>query len=87
MFDQERPDLVVSDVVLAGGMTGVEVVNAVRARDACVPALFMSGYSDAVFRNEEKLPEGVELLPKPFGIDDLAAQLRTLAETTASPAH
>lgn len=80
MFDEERPDLVVSDVVLAGGMTGVDVVNAVRARDACFPALFMSGYSDAVFRNEEQLPEGVELLPKPFGIDELAAQLRTLGD-------
>jgi PAS domain S-box-containing protein len=83
MFDEERPDLVVSDVVLAGGMTGVDVVNAVRARDARFPALFMSGYSDAVFRNEEHLPEGVDLLSKPFGIDELAAQLRALAEAPA----
>lgn len=87
LFRSVRPELVLSDVVLAGTMTGVDAVNAIRALEPTVPVLFMSGYSEAVFREQQQLPEDSGLLAKPFGLVELEARLAALAPNavTASP--
>ena len=74
-FD-ETPDidLVVSDVGLPGGMNGREVTEALRARRPGLPILFISGYSGDI------LPPGVEVLGKPFDLDDLARRVLGMLE-------
>jgi PAS domain S-box-containing protein len=78
LFRSLRPELVLSDVVLAGAMTGVDALNAIRTMDPEIPALFMSGYSEAVFRGQTSLPADVGLLPKPFGLAELEERLAAL---------
>lgn len=83
LFRSLRPELVLSDVVLAGSMTGVDAVNAIRAIDPGVPALFMSGYSESVFRGQQHLPADVGLLAKPFGLAELEERLAALPRRSA----
>src|SRR5262249_18831323 len=65
-----RLDLVFSDVMMPGGMTGLDMAIAVRARRPSVPGLLTSGYS-APF-SQEAAKRGLLLLPKPFSLETLA---------------
>lgn len=71
----EPPDLLLTDVVMAGG-GGVELVRRLRARLPLVRVLYMTGY----LANEQArvaLERGTEpLLPKPFSSDQLVAAVR-----------
>ena len=67
-------DLVRSDVMMPGGMNGVELAREIRRRRADLPVLLTSGYAEAVA--QEANAEGVHLLPKPYQIGQLSAALR-----------
>jgi PAS domain S-box-containing protein len=76
-FDQltDRPDLVVTDVVMPG-MGGRELAERLKSRHPPLRVLFMSGYtSDEVLRQgiEE---EAVHFIQKPFTPDGLARKVR-----------
>lgn len=91
ILDQEGGgvELLLTDVVMPG-MTGLELVDAVRERHPGVRPLLMSGYADDVVAErrradqgdggtDERFPGGVERLQKPFGIPELLAAVeRTL---------
>jgi len=69
-----RPvDLVRSDVMMPGGMSGVDLVREIRRRRSDLPVLLTSGYAEAARDHADT--EGVSVLPKPYRIDDLAAAL------------
>jgi PAS domain S-box-containing protein len=75
---REGHELVVSDVVLACGESGIDLVRTLRERAPGVRALFISGYSEEAFRSRAPLEDPVELLPKPFGLAELGARLEAL---------
>jgi PAS domain S-box-containing protein len=64
-------DLMLSDVMMPGGLNGVELAREVRRRRPHLPIILASGYSEGVRREAERA--GVPLLPKPFNLDTLAA--------------
>jgi PAS domain S-box-containing protein len=71
----ERYDLLISDIVMPGGMSGVDLARAARARDARLPIVLTSGYAG------ERLGEGAEalawpLLRKPFRAEQLGLAVR-----------
>lgn len=70
-------DLLLSDVVLPGGMSGPDLAQDVLARHPGLKLLFMSGYADSATR-KTPLPDGAELLPKPFRKSDLAQRVHGL---------
>jgi two-component system NtrC family sensor kinase len=72
-----RIDILFSDVVMPGGMNGVELVAEARRLRPGLRVLLTSGYSASV--NARQLPPDVPLLAKPYRRDDLAAKLRLLA--------
>ncbi len=72
-----RIDLLLSDVVLPGGVSGPDLVEQVRHRYPGIKVLFMSGYPDAPHRRGP-LVENTELLGKPFGKRDLAQKVRAV---------
>jgi CheY-like chemotaxis protein len=75
-----RPvDLVFSDIMMPGGMNGVELAREIRIRHGYLPILLTSGYAEAV--REEADREGIPVLPKPYGLDELAAALKTYIGT------
>src|SRR3954471_12495183 len=67
-----RVDLLVTDVGLPNGMNGRQVAEAVRERIPGLPVLFINGYAGTV------LPAGVEVIGKPFELDNLARRVQTM---------
>ena len=59
-------DLVIADVVMPGG-TGPELVRALAVVRPGVPALYISGYADAVLAQERS--QGQPFLQKPFRVE------------------
>jgi len=73
----DRPvDIVFSDIMMPGGMSGIDLVREIRRRRGDLPVLLTSGYVDAA--KESASAEGVRLLPKPYRLDELAAALTTV---------
>jgi CheY-like chemotaxis protein len=71
LADERQIDLVLSDVMMPGGMNGVELAREVRRRRPGLPLLLTSGYAEQVRREVEA--EGIALLPKPYNLHALAA--------------
>ncbi|MFO1033052.1 MAG: ATP-binding protein [Hyphomicrobiales bacterium] len=74
--EREDIDLVLSDVIMAGGMNGPELaVKAVKVRPN-LKILFMSGYAPGSVRQMQDLPDSIELVNKPFTRNDLTEKVR-----------
>jgi hypothetical protein len=73
-------DLVLSDVIMAGGMNGPELASkALKVRPE-LKLLFMSGYAPGSVRQIQELPRSFDLVNKPFTRNDLTAKvMRALA--------
>ena len=67
-------DLVFSDVMMPGGMNGLELVREIRTRRFDVPVLLTTGYVEAVKQSAEA--EGVQVLAKPYRLEELAQALK-----------
>jgi two-component system, NtrC family, sensor kinase len=74
-------DLVFSDLLMPGGMSGLELGQAIRRRYPAMPVLLATGYSDGV---PDALEQGFVVLQKPF---DLAALEQALREARAHAAE
>jgi PAS domain S-box-containing protein len=59
-------DLVITDMVMPGGISGVQLVERMRESNPDVPAIVMSGYSRRLA--SDVLPEGIDFLAKPFSV-------------------
>ncbi len=78
------PEVLLTDVVLAAGMDGIELADAARAGRPRLPVIFMSGYT-AVPEAQERIREfGAPLLTKPFTTAELE---RVIAEVFSSSTH
>jgi CheY-like chemotaxis protein len=67
-------DLVFSDIMMPGGMNGLDLALEIRRRRADLPVLLTSGYANAVSKGANA--EGVRILPKPYDLDELSAALQ-----------
>jgi CheY-like chemotaxis protein len=77
---QPRLDLLFTDVVLPGGMTGAEVANHARAIRPELKVLFTTGYARNAIVHHGRLDKGVHLITKPFSYADLAAKVRDVLD-------
>jgi PAS domain S-box-containing protein len=71
-----KADLVFSDVVMTGGLTGFDVARTVRERWPRTRILLTSGYPDDLLRRQEGALQDLLILRKPYSRADLAAKLR-----------
>jgi CheY-like chemotaxis protein len=76
----ERFDLVFSDVVMPGGMNGVELAQQIRNEHPDLPVVLTTGYYHAV---DKPLPRGLPVLRKPYDVAELKKAL--LAATSKPP--
>jgi PAS domain S-box-containing protein len=63
-------DLLLTDVIMPG-MSGPELARKLLESHPDVPVLFISGYTGDDKLAEGRLPAGADLLPKPFGPEEL----------------
>ena len=69
----DRPKLIFSDVVMPGGISGIELARKVRDRFPELPILLTTGYSEEVGGSH-----GFPVLQKPYEMDGLASALGNL---------
>jgi PAS domain S-box-containing protein len=73
-----RVDLLVTDVGLPGGLNGRQVADAARTGRPGLKVLFITGYADKAAVGDGQLDEGMEILTKPFDLQDLVRRARQL---------
>ncbi|MBC9033849.1 response regulator [Sphingomonas sp. JC676] len=73
LADGRAVDVVFSDIMMPGGMDGVELAREIRMRHEGLPVLLTSGYAEAGRAAAQAL--GVRILAKPYRLDELAAAL------------
>jgi PAS domain S-box-containing protein len=78
LLAQEPVDLLLTDVVMAGGMDGLELARYVRERWPGLKIILSSGFPNGKLEGERALPEDVKLLSKPYRKEELARLLRTV---------
>ncbi len=73
-------DLLFSDVVLPGGMTGAELARRAVTLRPGLRVLFTTGYARDAIVHQGRLDPGVRLITKPFTYADLAARVREVLD-------
>jgi CheY-like chemotaxis protein len=81
--EQDRVDLIFSDIVLTGGINGVELVREARSRCPHLKALFTSGYARDAMVHNGRLDADVKMIGKPFTFGGLASRVRDVLDSTA----
>jgi PAS domain S-box-containing protein len=79
-----RVDLLFTDVVLPGGMTGAELAREAAKLQPGINTLFTTGYARNAIVHHGRLDPGVDLLTKPFSYADLAARVRDILDRPSS---
>ena len=83
LLDSERGiDLVFSDILMPGGMNGLELAEAVRRKYPNLPVLLTTGYSSSA---QDALRRGFEVLQKPYDLAALERGLRQALGVQAAP--
>ncbi|HYD87796.1 MAG TPA: PAS domain S-box protein [Vitreimonas sp.] len=80
ILDRRRVDLLVSDVGLPG-LNGRQLAEMARARAPRLKVLFMTGYAEHAQVRSSFLDDGMELITKPFEIEELGAKIREVMES------
>jgi signal transduction histidine kinase/ActR/RegA family two-component response regulator len=86
LLDSEagRIDLLFTDIVLPGGMSGRAVAEEARARLPDLPVLFTTGYAAGAVFHGRQAEENVHLLGKPYTLDGLARKVRQVIDAGAA---
>jgi two-component system, NtrC family, sensor kinase len=74
LANDPKIDLVFSDILMPGGMNGLELGHAIRRLYSAMPVLLTTGYSDSA---RDAMQQGFAVLQKPF---DLAGLEQALGE-------
>jgi PAS domain S-box-containing protein len=78
-------DLLFTDVVLPGGMTGAQIAAQARELRPGLKVLFTTGYARNAIFHHGRLDKGVQLITKPFSFSDLAGKVRDVLDGLPRP--
>lgn len=76
-----RIDMLLTDMVMPGGMTGRELARRLQAQNPSLKVLYTSGYSLDFVESDLLLREGVNFLAKPYGATSLTQAVHACLET------
>ena len=79
LAEQQRPDLVLMDIQLAGGLDGIDAAQAIRERFS-IPVVFLTAFAEEATLQRAKAAEPFGYIIKPF--DD--RELRAVIEMSLS---
>jgi PAS domain S-box-containing protein len=77
-------DMLVTDIGLPGGMSGLDLAAIVRERRPDIPVLYISGYSDSESSNSAEKDTEALFLAKPYDRQALAMAIRRSLASKAS---
>ena len=84
LADGRGIDVVFSDVMMPGGMNGVELAREIRKRWPGLPVVLTTGYIEAA---RTAMAEGLEVLVKPYQLEALSAILESHISQRMVRAH
>jgi len=73
-------DLLITDVGLPG-INGRQLAEIARQYRPGLRVLFVTGYAENAAQRSQFLDEGMEMVAKPFAVDELARKIRAMVET------
>lgn len=76
-------DLLLTDIIMPGGMNGRELADQARAAYPALKVLFTSGYTENAIVHHGRLDPGVDLLGKPYTRLELASKVRLALDKEA----
>ena len=79
LANEEKPKAIFSDIIMPGGITGIELAQKVRSRFPELPILLTTGYSEEAGKSH-----GFPVLQKPYELDSLAGALGKLLKRQLS---
>ena len=82
--ERDDVDLLFTDVVMPGGMNGRELADAARAIRRGLRVLYTSGYSENAIVHHGRLDADAQLLPKPYGRNELDRAIRAALNSRPS---
>lgn len=68
--------VLISDIVMPGGLSGLDLATRLRAEQPSLQIILASGYSQELAQSEGSLPTGLTYLAKPFRPSELARAVR-----------
>jgi PAS domain S-box-containing protein len=80
-----RPDLLFTDVVMAGKLDGIDLAKAVIERWPETRVILTSGFANANIDRDHPLPHNIRLLTKPYQKEALARTLREVLDGRDRP--
>lgn len=80
----EKIDLLFSDIVMPGGINGVQLAEQARRLQPTLKVLLTSGYTAGVLKDTHALPKQFPVLGKPYRREQLAASLREIIDGKAA---
>ncbi|MFQ5549138.1 MAG: response regulator [Woeseia sp.] len=80
----ENIDLLFTDVVMPGGMTGAQLAKQARIRNPNLSVLFTSGYSETGIFDYGVLQGSDDILHKPYKKEELAQKVRDVLDRALS---
>ncbi len=78
-------ELLFTDVIMPGGMSGKDLANEATARRPDLKVLYTSGYTENAIVHHGRLDAGVLLLSKPYRRDQLRQRLHQALTSAAPP--
>lgn len=75
-----RIDLLITDVGLPGGINGRQLADAARVTRPDLKVLFITGYAENAIIGNAQLAPGMQLLTKPFVMEELAGRIRSMID-------
>ena len=79
-------DLLLTDMVMPGGTTGLELAERLRSEKADLKVILCSGYNTEVEQDGLQRLSGIVYLPKPFGMPVLRSIVRACLDGRSVPA-
>jgi len=85
-FEQLQPDLVITEMLLAG-RSGFAVVEHLRRRDATLPIIMAATFGTPIQRRLAEFMGATEFLAKPVSVNRLVECVRRLCPAGLNPPH
>jgi two-component system chemotaxis response regulator CheY len=83
VYRAQRPDVVLLDYTMPGGMNGLEALQAIRAEDPEAKVIICSAISSRQLAMEALKQGARDYLAKPFSPPQLLAAIRSVLERSA----